>query len=188
MNIDTSYNNSIFESFTPNKYKKYHNATEKLDKPRQFALDEPLGMLVIDHNVYFAGYSEDSTDDDPTIIIADYKVHVNEVNPYNCTGVELFTWISHKKKTGEIPKKSGIDLFHQITAQADWANDLGFVLNVHDANTLGTQKFNWVELMEKMRDLHMQSSATYQQGLECDRIINNLVKAYKPKSTSICKK
>ncbi len=40
-------------------------------------------------NVYFAGYSDDSTDNNPTIIIADYKVHVNEVNPYNCTGVEL---------------------------------------------------------------------------------------------------
>ena len=54
-----------------------------------------IGVTTVGNRGYIAKYADTSTEADPVIKVGDYEIHVNDVDPRQATGMEMFALMSY---------------------------------------------------------------------------------------------
>ena len=54
-----------------------------------------IGVTTVGNRGYIAKYADSSTEADPVIKVGDYEIHVNDVDPRQATGMEMFALMSY---------------------------------------------------------------------------------------------
>ena len=116
-------------------------------------------------------YSQQSTDEDPIIRVSSnyggeqryYDVHVNEVNPYNASMLEMFALSCYQDDQG-ITNRGTYGSFTRMKAYRENAADLGY--------DVSGDKMDWVSMLNYMADV--QQSETYTQYMDCRTLADKL--------------
>ena len=134
-----------------------------------------IGITTVGNKGYIAMYADSSTEQDPVIKIGDYEVRVKEVNPNNATKMEMFALMSYLDDQG-LTNNQGMKSFNKMTAYSAQAEYNGYCSGLSNENAAWTEKKDWIGILGNAKESFYNIPQTYEQGLECEKIIDNLKK------------
>ena len=134
-----------------------------------------IGITTVGNKGYIAMYADSSTEQDPVIKIGDYEVRVKEVNPNNATKMEMFALMSYLDDQG-LTNNQGMKSFNKMTAYSAQAEYNGYCSGLSNENAAWTEKRDWIGILGNAKESFYNIPQTYEQGLECEKIIDNLKK------------
>ena len=142
-----------------------------------------IGITTVGNRGYIARYADTSTDAEPVIKVGDYEVRINDVNPNNATKMEMFALMSYMDDKGLIGN-SGIKSFNKMTAYAAQAEYNGYCSGISDENKAWSYKQNWIGILNNAKETFLKMPQTYEQGLNCQRLIDGLEKYAKTSASN----
>ena len=134
-----------------------------------------IGVTAVGDKGYIAMYADSSTEQDPVVKVGDYEVRVKDVNPNNATKMEMFALMSYLDDQG-LTNNQGMKSFNKMTAYASQAEYNGYCSGLSDENAAWTEERDWIAILGNAKESFYNIPQTYEQGLECDKIIDNLKK------------
>lgn len=165
-------NRSIERNWSGSKDKSIGNATSLSESSNN---GEKIGVTAVGDKGYIAMYADSSTEQNPVIKVGDYEVRVKEVNPNNATKMEMFALMSYLDDQG-FTNNQGMKSFNKMTAYASQAEYNGYCSGISDENTAWTEERDWIAILGNAKESFYNIPQTYEQGLECEKIIDNLKK------------
>jgi len=130
-----------------------------------------IGVTTVGNIGYIARYADSSTPENPVIKIGNYEVLVNEVDPHNATQLEMFALLSYLDDTNQT-NNTGMSSFSKLRTYAELAEANGFCEEIRDVNAFYDKNQNWEEIMRAIKEVFLGNPQTYEQGLNCDMLIN----------------
>ncbi len=134
-----------------------------------------IGITTVGNVGYIAMYADSSTEQEPIIKVGDYEVRINDVNPRNATKMEMFALMSYMDDKG-LTNNQGMKSFNKMTAYSSQAEYNGYCSGISDENAAWTVERDWIAILGNAKETFFSNPKTYNQGLECERIIENLKK------------
>ena len=134
-----------------------------------------IGITTVGNRGYIAMYADSSTEQDPIVKVGDYEVRVKDVNPNNATKMEMFALMSYMDDKG-LTNNQGMKSFNKMTAYSSQAEYNGYCSGISDETTAWTVERDWIGILGSAKDTFYGNPQTYKQGLECEKIIENLKK------------
>jgi len=134
-----------------------------------------IGLTAVGNVGYIAMYADSSTEQDPIVKVGDYEVRVKDVNPNNATKMEMFALMSYMDDKG-ITNNTGMKSFNKMTAYSSQAEYNGYCSGIYDENAAWTVERDWIGILGNAKETFFSIPQTYNQGLECEKIIENLKK------------
>ena len=134
-----------------------------------------IGITTVGDKGYIAMYADSSTEQDPIVKVGDYEVRVKEVDPHNATKMEMFALMSYLDDQG-LTNNQGMKSFNKMTAYASQAEYNGYCSGLSDENAAWTEERDWIAILGNAKESFYKNPQTYEQGLECEKIIDNLKK------------
>lgn len=134
-----------------------------------------IGITTVGNKGYIAMYADSSTEQNPIVKVGDYEVRVKEVDPHNATKMEMFALMSYLDDQG-LTDNQGMKSFNKMTAYAAQAEYNGYCSGIADENEAWTKERDWIAILGNAKESYYKNPQTYEQGLECDKIIDNLRK------------
>lgn len=132
-----------------------------------------IGITTVGNRGYIAMYADSSTEQEPVVKVGDYEVRINDVNPSNATKMEMFALMSYMDDKG-ITNNQGMKSFNKMTAYSSQAEYNGYCRGIYDENVAWTLERDWIGILSNAKETFMNNFQTYQQGLECQRLIDSL--------------
>ena len=142
-----------------------------------------IGITTVGNVGYIATYADSSTEQDPIVKVGDYEVRINDVDPNNATKMEMFALMSYMDDKGLI-NNQGMKSFNKMTAYSAQAEYNGYCSGISDENAAWTVERDWIGILGSAKETFFSNSQTYEQGLECQKLIGNLEKWNKVRSYS----
>ena len=134
-----------------------------------------IGLTAVGNVGYIAMYADSSTEQDPIVKVGDYEVRVKDVNPNNATKMEMFALMSYMDDKG-LTNNTGMKSFNKMTAYSSQAEYNGYCSGIYDENAAWTVERDWIGILGNAKETFFSIPQTYNQGLECEKIIENLKK------------
>ena len=134
-----------------------------------------IGLTAVGNVGYIAMYADSSTEQDPIVKVGDYEVRIKDVNPNNATKMEMFALMSYMDDKG-LTNNTGMKSFNKITAYSSQAEYNGYCSGIYDENAAWTLERDWIGILGNAKETFFSIPQTYNQGLECEKIIENLKK------------
>ena len=134
-----------------------------------------IGITTVGDRGYIAMYADSSTEQDPIVKVGDYEVRVKDVDPNNATKMEMFALMSYMDDKG-LTNNQGMKSFNKMTAYATQAEYNGYCRGISDENAAWTVERDWIGILGNAKETYFSIPQTYNQGLECEKIIENLKK------------
>ena len=134
-----------------------------------------IGITTVGNIGYIAMYADSSTEQDPIVKVGDYEVRVKDVNPNNATKMEMFALMSYMDDKG-LTNNQGMKSFNKMTAYSSQAEYNGYYSGISDENAAWTVERDWIGILGNAKETFFSIPQTYNQGLECEKIIENLKK------------
>ena len=134
-----------------------------------------IGLTAVGNVGYIAMYADSSTEQDPIVKVGDYEVRVKDVDPNNATKMEMFALMSYMDDKG-LTNNQGMKSFNKMTAYSSQAEYNGYCSGISDENAAWTVERDWIGILGNAKETFFSNPQTYNQGLECERIIENLKK------------
>ncbi|MBQ6887827.1 MAG: hypothetical protein IJN54_09980 [Lachnospiraceae bacterium] len=134
-----------------------------------------IGITTVGNRGYIAMYADSSTEQDPIVKVGDYEVRVKDVNPNNATKMEMFALMSYMDDIG-LTNNQGMKSFNKMTAYSSQTEYNGYCSGISDENAAWTVERNWIGILGNAKETFFSIPQTYNQGLECEKIIENLKK------------
>ena len=134
-----------------------------------------IGLTAVGNVGYIAMYADSSTEQDPIVKVGDYEVRVKDVNPNNATKMEMFALMSYMDDKG-LTNNTGMKSFNKMTAYSSQAEYNGYCSGIYDENAAWTVEHDWIGILGNAKETFFSIPQTYNQGLECEKIIENLKK------------
>lgn len=134
-----------------------------------------IGITTVGDRGYIAMYADSSTEQDPIVKVGDYEVRVKDVNPNNATKMEMFALMSYMDDKG-LTNNQGMKSFNKMTAYSSQAEYNGYCSGISDETTAWTVERDWIGILGSAKETFFGNPQTYNQGLECEKIIENLKK------------
>ena len=134
-----------------------------------------IGLTAVGNVGYIAMYADSSTEQDPIVKVGDYEVRVKDVNPNNATKMEMFALMSYMDDKG-FTNNTGMKSFNKMTAYSSQAEYNGYCSGIYDENAAWTVERDWIGILGNAKETFFSIPQTYNQGLECEKIIENLKK------------
>ena len=134
-----------------------------------------IGLTAVGNVGYIAMYADSSTEQDPIVKVGDYEVRVKEVDPNNATKMEMFALMSYMDDKG-LTNNTGMKSFNKMTAYSSQAEYNGYCSGIYDENAAWTVERDWIGILGNAKETFFSIPQTYNQGLECEKIIENLKK------------
>ena len=163
---------SIERNWSGSKDETIGNATSFSESSNN---GEKIGVTAVGNKGYIAMYADSSTEQDPVVKVGDYEVRVKDVNPNNATKMEMFALMSYLDDQG-LTNNQGMKSFNKMTAYAPQAEYNGYCSGLSDENAAWTEEKDWIAILGNAKESFYNIPQTYEQGLECDKIIDNLKK------------
>lgn len=132
-----------------------------------------IGVTAVGNIGYVARYADSSTPENPVIKIGDYEVLVNEVDPHNATQLEMFALLSYFDDTNQT-NNTGMSSFSKLRSFAEIAEMNGLCEDIKDVNSFYNKTQNWEEIMCAIKKVFLGNPQTYEQALNCDKLIDIL--------------
>lgn len=175
-------NQPLSEDFDPDDYR------ESIRSGKHSAIREStssdngraIGVTTVGNIGYIARYADSSTPDNPVIKIGDYEVLVNDVDPQNATQLEMFALLSYLDDTNQT-NNSGMSSFSKLHSYADLAEKNGFCEGINGMNSFYDKTMNWEEIIRAIKEVFLGNSQTYEQALDCEKLIGIMSKIAKTK-------
>ena len=142
-----------------------------------------IGITTVGNVVYIAMYADSSTEQDPIVKVGDYEVRVKDVNPNNATKMEMFALMSYMDDKGLI-NNQGMKSFNKMTAYATQAEYNGYCSGISDETAAWTEERDWIGILGSAKETFFGIPQTYEQGLECQKLMGNLEKWNKVRTYS----
>ena len=142
-----------------------------------------IGITTVGNVGYIATYADSSTEQEPIVKVGDYEVRINDVDPSNATKMEMFALMSYMDDKGLI-NNQGMKSFNKMTAYSAQAEYNGYCSGISDENAAWTVERDWIGILGSAKETFFGNSQTYEQGLECQKLIGNLEKWNKVRSYS----
>ena len=134
-----------------------------------------IGLTAVGNVGYIAMYADSSTEQDPIVKVGDYEVRVKDVDPNNATKMEMFALMSYMDDKG-LTNNTGMKSFNKMTAYSSQAEYNGYCSGIYDENAAWTMERDWIGILGNAKETFFSIPQTYNQGLECEKIIENLKK------------
>ena len=134
-----------------------------------------IGLTAVGNVGYIAMYADSSTEQDPIVKVGDYEVRVKDVDPNNATKMEMFALMSYMDDKG-LTNNTGMKSFNKMTAYSSQAEYNGYCSGIYDENAAWTVERDWIGILGNAKETFFSIPQTYNQGLECEKIIENLKK------------
>ena len=134
-----------------------------------------IGLTAVGNVGYIAMYADSSTEQDPIVKVGDYEVRVKDVDPNNATKMEVFALMSYMDDKG-LTNNTGMKSFNKMTAYSSQAEYNGYCSGIYDENAAWTVERDWIGILGNAKETFFSIPQTYNQGLECEKIIENLKK------------
>lgn len=134
-----------------------------------------IGLTAVGNVGYIAMYADSSTEQDPIVKVGDYEVRIKDVNPNNATKMEMFALLSYMDDKG-LTNNTGMKSFNKLTAYSSQAEYNGYCSGIYDENAAWTVERDWIGILGNAKETFFSIPQTYNQGLECEKIIENLKK------------
>ena len=134
-----------------------------------------IGLTAVGNVGYIAMYADSSTEQDPIVKVGDYEVRMKDVDPNNATKMEMFALMSYMDDKG-LTNNTGMKSFNKMTAYSSQAEYNGYCSGISDENAAWTVERDWIGILGNAKETFFSNPQTYNQGLECERIIENLKK------------
>ena len=134
-----------------------------------------IGLTAVGNVGYIAMYADSSTEQDPIVKVGDYEVRIKDVNPNNATKMEMFALLSYMDDKG-LTNNTGMKSFNKMTAYSSQAEYNGYCSGIYDENAAWTVERDWIGILGNAKETFFSIPQTYNQGLECEKIIENLKK------------
>ena len=134
-----------------------------------------IGLTAVGNVGYIAMYADSSTEQDPIVKVGDYEVRVKDVNPNNATKMEMFALMSYMDDKG-LTDNTGMKSFNKMTAYSSQAEYNGYCSGIYDENAAWTVERDWIGILGNAKETFFSIPQTYNQGLQCEKIIENLKK------------
>ena len=134
-----------------------------------------IGRTAVGNVGYIAMYADSSTEQDPIVKVGDYEVRIKDVNPNNATKMEMFALLSYMDDKG-LTNNTGMKSFNKMTAYSSQAEYNGYCSGIYDENAAWTVERDWIGILGNAKETFFSIPQTYNQGLECEKIIENLKK------------
>lgn len=134
-----------------------------------------IGLTAVGNVGYIAMYADSSTEQDPIVKVGDYEVRVKDVDPNNATKMEMFALMSYMDDKG-LTNNTGMKSFNKMTAYSSQAEYNGYCSGIYDENAAWTVERDWIGILGNAKETFFSIPQTYNQGLECKKIIENLKK------------
>ena len=134
-----------------------------------------IGITTVGNVGYIAMYADSSTEQEPIVKVGDYEVRVKDVNPNNATKMEMFALMSYMDDKG-LTNNQGMKSFNKMTAYASQAEYNGYCSGISDEKAAWTVGRDWISILGNAKETFFSITQTYNQGLECEKIIDNLKK------------
>ena len=134
-----------------------------------------IGLTAVGNVGYIAMYADSSTEQDPIVKVGDYEVRVKDVDPNNATKMEMFALMSYMDDKG-LTNNTGMKSFNKMTAYSSQAEYNGYCSGIYDENAAWTVEHDWIGILGNAKETFFSIPQTYNQGLECEKIIENLKK------------
>ena len=134
-----------------------------------------IGITTVGNRGYIAMYADSSTEQDPIVKVGDYEVRVKDVDPNNATKMEMFALMSYMDDKG-LTNNTGMKSFNKMTAYSSQAEYNGYCSGIYDENAAWTVERDWIGILGNAKETFFSIPQTYNQGLECEKIIENLKK------------
>ena len=134
-----------------------------------------IGLTAVGNVGYIAMYADSSTEQDPIVKVGDYEVRIKDVNPNNATKMEMFALMSYMDDKG-LTNNTGMKSFNKMTAYSSQAEYNGYCSGIYDENAAWTLERDWIGILGNAKETFFSIPQTYNQGLECEKIIENLKK------------
>lgn len=163
---------SIERNWSGSKDESIGNATSLSESSNN---GKKIGITTVGDKGYIAMYADPSTEQDPVIKVGDYEVRVKDVNPNNATKMEMFALMSYLDDKG-LTNNQGMKSFNKMTAYASQAECNGYCNGLSDENAAWTEERDWIAILGNAKESFYKNPQTYEQGLECEKIIDNLKK------------
>ena len=132
-----------------------------------------IGVTAVGNIGYVARYADSSTPENPVIKIGDYEVLVNEVDPHNATQLEMFALLSYFDDTNQT-NNTGMSSFSKLRSFAEIAEMNGLCEGIKNVNSFYNKTQNWEEIMYVIKEVFLGNPQTYEQALNCDKLIDIL--------------
>jgi len=134
-----------------------------------------IGVTTVGNKGYIAMYADSSTEQEPVVKVGDYEVRVKEVDPHNATKMEMFALMSYLDDQG-LTDNQGMKSFNKMTAYSAQAEYNGYCSGISDENAAWTEERDWIAILGNAKESFYKNPQNYEQGLECEKIIDNLRK------------
>ena len=134
-----------------------------------------IGLTAVGNVGYIAMYADSSTEQEPIVKVGDYEVRVKDVDPNNATKMEMFALMSYMDDKG-LTNNTGMKSFNKMTAYSSQAEYNGYCSGIYDENAAWTVERDWIGILGNAKETFFSIPQTYNQGLECEKIIENLKK------------
>ena len=134
-----------------------------------------IGLTAVGNVGYIAMYADSSTEQEPIVKVGDYEVRVKDVDPNNATKMEMFALMSYMDDKG-LTNNQGMKSFNKMTAYSSQAEYNGYCSGISDENAAWTVERDWIGILGNAKETFFSIPQTYNQGLECEKIIENLKK------------
>ena len=134
-----------------------------------------IGLTAVGNVGYIAMYADSSTEQDPIVKVGDYEVRIKDVNPNNATKMEMFALLSYMDDKG-LTNNTGMKSFNKMTAYSLQAEYNGYCSGIYGENAAWTVERDWIGILGNAKETFFSIPQTYNQGLECGKIIENLKK------------
>lgn len=136
-----------------------------------------IGVTTVGNIGYLARYADSSTPDNPVIKIGDYEILVNEVDPHDATQIEMFALLAYLDDTNQT-NNTGMSSFSKMRSYADIAEMNGLCEGIKDVNSFYNKNQNWEEIMRAIKEVFLGNPQTYEQALECEKLISVMEGTY----------
>ena len=134
---------------------------------------ENIDVMTIGNRGFIAKYADSSTEQNPVIKVGDYEVRINDVDPKNATEIEMFALTSYMDDKG-LTDNNGMKSFNKMRAYSKQAEYNGFCGGISNPDLAWTKNRDWTAILENAKETFFGMSETYQQGMNCQKIIDGL--------------
>ena len=134
-----------------------------------------IGIMTIGNRGFIAEYADSSTEQDPIIKVGDYEVRVNDVDPKNATEIEMFALTSYMDDKG-LTGNTGMKTFNKMRAYSSQAEYNGFCNGISNSDLVWTKNRDWTAILENAKGTYFAMPQSYQHGLNCQNIIDGLMR------------
>ena len=134
-----------------------------------------IGITTVGDRGYIAMYADSSTEQNPIVKVGDYEVRVKDVDPNNATKMEMFALMSYMDDKG-LTNNQGMKSFNKMIVYSSQAEYNGYCSGISDENAAWTVERDWIGILGNAKETFFSIPQTYNQGLECEKITQNLKK------------